>query len=127
MSGASIFEYSSNRISPLASSNSPITVFGGERKSLTAEPSRKNSGLLHTPKSAPAFFPENSSNVGITTFFIVPGKIVLRMTTVWRADLLFRASPICSQIRRMNLRSRLPFAWLGVPTQTKDKSVCCIA
>src|SRR5258708_21330890 len=53
-------------MSPLAWSNSPITVLGGELKSFTADPSRKNSGLWQTPKSAPAFFPENSSRMGIT-------------------------------------------------------------
>jgi hypothetical protein len=44
-----------------------------------------------------------------------------------RVLLLLSASPICSQIRRMYRRSRLPFAWLGVPTQTKDSSVSRIA
>ena len=53
-------------MSPLGRSNSPMTVLGGQRKSFTAEPSRRNSGLLQTPKSTAAFFPENSSNVGIT-------------------------------------------------------------
>jgi hypothetical protein len=104
-----------------------MTVLGGWRKSFTAEPSRRNSGLLQTPKSTPAFFPENSSRVGITILCMVPGKMVLRMTTVWRALLLLSASPICSQILRIYRRSRLPFAWLGVPTQTKDSSVSRIA
>ncbi len=53
--------------------------------------------------------------------------MVLRMTTVWRALLLLSAWPICSQIRRIYRRSRLPLAWLGVPTQTKDSSVSRIA
>ena len=104
-----------------------MTVFGGLRKSFTAEPSRRNSGLLQTPKSTPTFLPENSSNVGITTLCIVPGKIVLRMTTVCRAVLVLRTWPICSQIRRIYRRSRFPLGWLGVPTQTKDSSVLLIA
>src|SRR5271156_3022536 len=66
MNGAPSFEYSVASKPPLSRSTCPITVFGGELKSLTAEPSRRNSGLLHTPKSAPAFFPEYSSSVGST-------------------------------------------------------------
>src|ERR1700674_3842579 len=34
-------------------------------------------------------------------FRMVPGKIVLRITTVWRSLLVLSASPICSQIRRI--------------------------
>src|ERR1700734_437890 len=104
-----------------------MTVLGGWRKSFTAEPSRRNSGLLQTPKSPPAFVPENSSKVGITILCIVPGRIVLRITIVCRALLVFSAWPICSQILRMYRRSRLPLGWLGVPTQTKDSSVSRIA
>jgi hypothetical protein len=111
---------------PLDRSSSPMTVLGWQRESFTAEPSRRNSGLLRTPKSTAAFFPENSSKVGITILYFVPGKMVLRMTTVCRALLLLSASPICSQIRRIYRRSRLPLAWLGVPTQTKDSSVSWI-
>ena len=96
-------------------------------KSFTADPSRRNSGLLQTPNSTPAFFPESSSRIGITISRIVPGKMVLRITTVWRADLFLSALPICSQMRRMYFKSRFPFAWLGVPTQTNDSSVSRIA
>jgi hypothetical protein len=106
---------------PLDRSSSPMTVLGWQRESFTAEPSRRNSGLLQTPKSTAAFFPENSSKVGITILYIVPGKMVLRMTTVCRALLLLSASPICSQIRRIYRRSRLPLGWLGVPTQNEGQ------
>src|SRR5260370_56480 len=114
-------------MSPLAWSNSPITVLGGELKSFTADPSRKNSGLWQTPKSAPAFFPENSSRMGITILCMVPGKMVLRIATVCRASLFLSACPICSQMRLIYLRSRFPLAWLGVPTQTKESSVSLMA
>ena len=57
--------------------------------------------MLQTPKSRPDFFPEVRSSAGITTPSIVPGMIVLRMTTVWRAALSRIASPICSQTRSM--------------------------
>ncbi len=36
---------------------------------------------MHTPNSAPALRPEAASSVGITTSRMVPGSIVLRITT----------------------------------------------
>src|SRR5579863_3477648 len=52
------------------------------------------------PKSTAAFFPENSSKVGVPISCTMTGKMVLRMTTVCRVFLLLRPLPICSQIRR---------------------------
>ncbi len=59
--------------------------------------SRRNSGLVPTPKSTPAFLPEQSSISGITTLLTVPGSTVLRTTTVWRSDFSRMAKPISRQ------------------------------
>ena len=57
----------------------------------------------------------------------VPGCTVERTTMVWKSRLVLSAAPICSASRRMALRSWLPFAADGVPTQTNDTSVSCMA
>src|SRR5256885_6409569 len=54
-----------------------MTVLGGLKKSCTAVPSRRNSGLIQTPNSSPARRPEHASNVGITTLRMVPGNVVI--------------------------------------------------
>ncbi|MDT4860720.1 hypothetical protein FQZ97_952950 [compost metagenome] len=59
--------------------------------------SRRNSGLTATPKSMPAFIPEQRSSMGTTTFITVPGSTVLRTTTVWREPFSGSTLPICSQ------------------------------
>ena len=58
MSGASIDWYSA--IVPLASAAWlwPTSVSGGLRKSLSAVPSRRNSGLTDTPNPSPYFLPD---------------------------------------------------------------------
>ncbi|MNR36674.1 hypothetical protein D3C85_1546280 [compost metagenome] len=89
--------------------------------------SRRNSGFTATPKSTPAFLPEQSSRIGITTLFTVPGNTVLRTTTVCRSDLSRRAKPISRQTPSTKLRPRSPFFLLGVPTQINDTSVAAMA
>ena len=81
------------------SSSWPITVLGGSRKSRTLLPSRRNSGLTHTPKSRPARLPEARSRIGTSRSSQVPGSIVLRKTTVCRARLPAIAAPISSATR----------------------------
>ena len=61
----------------------PTSVSGGSRKSRSALPSRRNSGLTATPKPSPYFFPDCASSAGITTSCVVPGSTVLRTTTTW--------------------------------------------
>ena len=80
-SGASIDWYSA--IVPLASAAWlwPTSVSGGLRKSWSAVPSRRNSGLTDTPKPVPYFLPDSRSSVGITSSCVVPGSTVLRTTT----------------------------------------------
>jgi hypothetical protein len=83
MSGASIDWY--NAIVPLASAAWlwPTSVSGGLRKSFSAVPSRRNSGLTETPKPSPYFLPDSRSRAGMTTWWVVPGSTVLRTTTTW--------------------------------------------
>ena len=59
----------------------PTSVSGGFRKSLSAVPSRRNSGFTDTPKPSPYFLPDVRSSAGITTSCVVPGSTVLRTTT----------------------------------------------
>ena len=91
--------YNAATASPLASSISPITVFGGSKKSRTLVPSRRNSGFTATPKSAPAVRPDAFSRIGTSRSRQVPGSIVLRNTTVCRVVLSLSASPISSATR----------------------------
>ncbi len=119
--------YRAATASPLAASNSPITVFGGSKKSRTLDPSRRNSGLTATPKSTPAVFPDAFSRIGTSRFRQVPGSMVLRNTTVWRVSRSASASPICSATRSRNAVDRLPFGADGVPTQTSEMSVSRMA
>lgn len=79
--------------------------------------------MLQTPKSTPAFLPDASSRVGITTARIEPGSIVLRATTTWKSLFSLMAAPISWHTLRTCDRSRLPFSWDGVPTQISEISV----
>ena len=54
---------------------------------------------------------------------IVPGSMVLRNTITGAPGWLASVLPICSQTRFTYFRSMPPFGWLGVPTQTKLRSV----
>ena len=81
MRGASSREYRPANGFPAAGIKLPNHGLGGALKSLTAEPSRRNSGLWQTPKPLPATFPEASSRIGITMLRTVPGKTVLRIAT----------------------------------------------
>jgi hypothetical protein len=80
--------------------SSPITVFGGEWKSATEVPSRRNSGFMQTPKSVPAFRPDSRSMIGIRWSSTVPGMTVLRITMVGKSVRPRIPWPICSQTRR---------------------------
>ncbi len=46
---------------------------------------------------------------------------------VWNSRLALIAAPICSARRRMAVRSWLPLAADGVPTQMNETSVSCTA
>ena len=78
----------------------PTSVSGGLRKSLSAVPSRRNSGLTDTPKPSPYFLPDARSSAGID-------HVVRRARQHGAADdddVVGRscpcsASPICSQTR----------------------------
>ncbi len=119
--------YSAATASPLAASSSPITVFGGSKKSRTLVPSRRNSGFTATPKSTPAVLPDAFSRIGTSSSRQVPGSIVLRKTTVCRWLVSASAPPICSATRSRYVVDRLPLGADGVPTQTREISVAAIA
>ena len=113
-------------MSPLARSNSPMTVLGGQRKSCTAEPSRRNSELLQTPEINPGLLPPRTPlRWGCTIAFVHRARqdevhpdddgMARGLGFEGLADLL-------AMIRRMYRKSRLPFAWLGVPAQTRRRS-----
>jgi hypothetical protein len=76
-----------------------------DRRSFTQE-----LGVIDTPKSTPAFFPEASSRIGVTMLAVVPGSTVLRMTTTCQSLLSFSAAPISADTRRTYARSSPPFA-----------------
>ena len=59
----------------------PISVKGGSKKSGTAVPSRRNSGLAATPNSTPGSRDDLSASIGATTSSTVPGRTVL-LTTI---------------------------------------------
>src|SRR3954470_7163620 len=82
-SGASMFWYKALVGAASAAWLWPTSVSGGCRKSLSAVPSRRNSGLTDTPKPSPYFLPEEDSSAGITLPCVVPGSTVLRTTTTW--------------------------------------------
>ena len=73
--------YASSRAARLRPSSVPRTTRSGLRKSRTASPSVRISGLVATPKSTPALFPDASSSSGSTTCSVVPGTTVLFTTT----------------------------------------------
>src|SRR5262245_49055668 len=105
----------------------PTSVIGGSRKSLSAVPSRRNSGLTETPNPWPYCLPDAASSAGMRQPCVVPGSTVLRMTTTWYEVFARSASPICWQALVKYVRSRLPFLRLGVPTHTSDRSVAATA
>ncbi len=109
---------------PVRSSDSPITVFGGAKKSRTLVPSRRNSGLTATPKPVPARRPDASSRMGTSSSAQVPGSMVERKTTTCPGR---SARPICSATRSRKVVDRLPLGADGVPTQTSDSSVAATA
>jgi hypothetical protein len=57
-------------------------------------------GIIGNAKITPGNFPEALSSTGMTSSSIVPGKIVDRMTTIWKATLCRSALPISSQTCR---------------------------
>ena len=101
----------------------PITILSGWRASLIAVPSFKNSGLAHSPSSAPTFFPLDSSRECLTTLFVVPGTTVLLTTTRWYPGFLERDFPRSATAVLRYLKSIEPSAPLGVPTVRKVVAV----
>src|SRR6185295_16483210 len=74
--------YNSRSTASDCGSLTPRTVIGGFWKSFTADPSRRNSGLVATPKSLPAFLPLALSSAAVMKSAVVPGRTVLRVTTI---------------------------------------------
>jgi len=101
-------------VSPDLLSCSPMMIRSGFRASWRAEPSRKNSGFIHKPKSEPQCLFECFSRRGLTTLSVVPGTTVLFTTTKWYVSFLFRASAISRVAFLMCCRLMLPFGLLGV-------------
>ena len=108
--------YSAARRWTAFASAPPTTSNEGSIKSLTAAPSRRNSGLETTLTFG------NRDRTGMTTSSHVPGNTVLRMATV--SGLVRDGSKwaISSITRRSCVRPRLPFLSEGVPTQMKAAS-----
>jgi hypothetical protein len=71
--------------------------------------------------------PLAASSIGSIFSSTVPGCTVERITMVWNSRFSRNAVPICSDRRRIAVRSWLPFAADGVPTQTNEISVSEIA
>src|SRR3546814_3858286 len=57
-------------------------VKGGAKKSLTAAPSRRNSGLKQSPRPLPISRPTMASSLGATRSSVVLGATVERTTTL---------------------------------------------
>jgi len=114
-------------VSPDFLSCSPMIMRSGFSVSWRADPSRRNSGFMHKPKSLPQCLRECFSRVGLTVFSVVPGITVLFTTTKWYVFFLFRACPISLVAFLMFCRFMLPWGLLGVPTVMKVMSVFMIA
>jgi len=99
----------------------------GLRASCSADPSFRNSGFMHKPKSLPQCLRECFSKVGLTVFSVVPGMTVLFTTTKWYVSFLFRACPISLVAFLMYCKFMLPSGLLGVPTVMKVTFVFMIA
>src|SRR5713226_6945949 len=108
-------------------SSAPTSVNGGRLKSCSALPSRMNSGLTATRSAGPSRRRVAASSGGSSTFSVVPGRTVLRSTTVKGRVRERSACPICSATRWTALTSSWPLMRAGVPTQMSASSVLEIA
>src|SRR6476659_1665723 len=63
----------------------PTTTKGGEKKSSTPQPSRRNSGHMAVPTDHPGGS-SDEAKAGATTISPVPGGTVLLITTEWNPD-----------------------------------------
>jgi len=70
-------------VSPDFLSYSPMIMRSGCNMSCSAEPSRRNSGFMHNPKSIPQCLPEWVSMRGLSVFSVVVGVTVLLITMRW--------------------------------------------
>ena len=80
--GASTEAYSVRRADTAASSAAPTSVSGGCAKSRSEEPSRMNSGLTARPSQPSSARPAPRAMAGARRVSVVPGRTVLRSTTV---------------------------------------------
>lgn len=110
-------------MSPDFLSYSPIIMRSGHSVSCSADPSFRNSGFIHKPKSLPQGLFEHFSRIGLTIFSVVPGIIVLFTTTKWYVSFLSSACPISFAAFLMYCRFMLPSGLFGVPTVMKVMSV----
>src|SRR5665213_684770 len=97
-----------------------MIVNGGLKKSATPEPSRRNSGHIAVPIVIPS-----AASRGRTISSTVPGGTVDRTTTVWKSARFGSDATLLAIIsvhRWTKLRSVLPFADDGVPTQMSETS-----
>ncbi len=100
--------------SRLLASSAPMTMRSGSMKSATAFPSRRNSGFIAKPNS-PDCFPENCSNMPLTTVSVVVGTTVLLTQTTWYSSFPFKAAPI-SWAACFTCPRSIPPSPRGVPT-----------
>ena len=107
------------------SSAVPTTTKGGEKKSSTPQPSRRNSGHIAVPTDHPSGS-GSAWNTGSTTLAPVPGGTVERMTTEWTPDgggaTSSMAARRSARARAMKVRSVSPRDVDGVPTHTSETS-----
>ncbi len=82
---------------------------------------------MASPKSVPAVMLEPRSRAGCTCSSVVPGRTVLRTTTVRKRPSCGRAAPISSATRRTAVRSSAPDGADGVPTAIMITSAAATA
>ena len=125
--GASVKDsYSRAIASVVRSSMPPSTIRSGDRKSLSATPSERNSGFIPTPKCSPACLPDARSRIGVTVPSVVPGTTVLLTTTTWYDVFFASDSPMPCAIVRIALRS-IASPSNGVGAAIIVRSVACTA
>ena len=119
--------YTDRAVSNDRSSSAPTTLFGGDRKSATAVPSRKNSGEKATPKPSGQLLPELRSSSGMISVATVPGGTVEVMSTRRQPSSRAIAPPISATTLSTSCRWTSPLRPDGVPTHTSTTSASATA
>src|SRR3546814_15597295 len=102
-------------------------VKGGAKKSLTAAPSRRNSGLKQSPRPLPISRPTMASSLGATRSSVVLGATVERTTTLCASFLWRMACPIEDTTASSAARDWPPPAPDGVPHEISQNPLSITA